>query len=590
MCGIVGKFVNDGLVDRPCFKGSTETLRHRGPDDGDCYFSGDGKLAFGHRRLSFIDLTEAGRQPFSAHDGSVVVTLNGEIYNYVEVRNRLKDAYPFRTDTDTEVLVAAYLKWGIDCLKHLRGMFAFGLYDCRSQKVYLVRDRFGIKPLYYTSDESGFSFASELKALLELSPIKKEVDFSAMADFFVYRYVPSPKTIWKGVSKLPPAHYLEFSLEDGRGSLTEYWKIPGGSAKRDSSDLVSSVNGLLESSVREHLRADVPIGAFLSGGYDSSALAHYMKEAGAPPHTFSVGFDGWRESEHNFAKTVSGHLGLENDSVILNESSLRLVDRMPRVYDEPIADISIIPTYAVSRLARRSVKAVFSGEGADELFGGYTWQHGFHERGHPTRWFDRVRQMAQPLDIISHYASSMAMGLFDRDELRKMFEPEFHQYIADDIHWFYRKHLRNDFRNVKAIQYLDVKTFMAELVLTKVDRASMANSVEVRVPFLDHRLFEEIFTTHESCYLRPGQTKYLLYQCIRQYLPKTILERKKQGFVGPDSYYMDNNWYRKELTNSTLVRDGIIRRSYMDALLQESYTWKLWKMLIMEKWYKTWSE
>lgn len=588
MCGITGQISCGAKIGKQSFLEATHMLKHRGPDGFGNYFSENGKLAFGHRRLSFLDLSAAGNQPFISNNGSVVLTLNGEIYNYTELKTELKNSYQFKTHTDTEVLVAAYTKWGIDCLRRIRGMFAFGLYDSQSERLYLARDRFGIKPLYYANNSNGLTFASELKALLALSPERKKLDFSAMADYFVYRYVPSPKTIWEGVKKIPPAHYLEFNVKNGASTFTEYWKISSGSITKSPHQLTASVNHLLKTSVNEHLRADVPIGSFLSGGYDSSALALLMNQSEAPPQTFSVGFDEWDNSEHHYANIVSKHLNLQNESVILNEKSLQLVDKMPQVYDEPIADISIVPTYAVSRLASKSVKAVFSGEGADELFGGYTWQQEFYNQCYPEKWTEKLKNILQPPDVISHYAHSMAMGLFERDELLKMFQPEYHQFIPEDVLWFYRKHLRKDMKKVKAIQYLDVKTFMAELVLTKIDRASMANSLEVRVPFLDHRLFEEIFSSNESSYLNPKQTKSILYKCIKNQLPKEILARKKQGFVGPDSYYMNNKWYVNELENSALVRDGIIRRSYIDSQLSKTYTWKLWKILIMERWYKDW--
>lgn len=588
MCGIIGQVKLGGEVDRERFASATEALYHRGPDGGGLYFSESGRIALGHRRLSFLDLSDSGNQPMESVDGSVVVTFNGEIYNYKELRERLQNDYQFRTNTDTEVLVAAYQLWGIELLDNLIGMFAFAIYDRKKEVIFLVRDRFGIKPVYYALDQEQFTFASELKALLKAEAKRRDLDFSAMADFFVYRYVPSPKSIWKGVKKLPPAHYLRISLTNLSFSEHEYWKLNVSDHSMDQNDLISMTDSMLSESVAMHLRSDVPIGSFLSGGYDSSALAYYMKRSGQSPHTFSVGFDNWDASEDIFAKKVSDHLGLSNSTVSLSKDSLSLLDLMPDVYDEPIADISIVPTYAVSQLARSEVKAVFSGEGADELFGGYGWHHEYYRQLYPETWKGRLHRFLNPVDTVAFYANSMAMGMFDSEQLKLMFNPELHDQLEDDAHWFYRKHHRPEMGKVKSVQYLDVKCFMAELVLTKVDRASMANSLEVRVPFLDHRLFEALFSKSELSYLKSDQTKFLLYENIKNAMPQDILARKKQGFVGPDSYYMDIEWYRQQLADSTLVKDAILNKNYIDDLLQQDYTWKLWKVLIMENWYRKW--
>ncbi|MCB9186643.1 MAG: asparagine synthase (glutamine-hydrolyzing) [Flavobacteriales bacterium] len=588
MCGIIGQVNLQEPVEPERFEQGLHSLSHRGPEDYGTYYSNGGRVAFGHRRLSFLDLTVSGRQPMASSDGNIVLTFNGEIYNYRELREQLRSDYSFCTSTDTEVLIAAYLKWGMGFLNRTEGMFALGILDKRVQTVFLARDRFGIKPLYFAKRTNSFLFASEPRAILKASGESWDVDFSAMADFFVYRYVPSPKSIWKNMHKLPPAHYLEMSTVTLSYRIQEYWVLSATSKKLCSPDLQSAVGNLLADSVKRHLRSDVPIGAFLSGGYDSSALIYYMKLFGKRPTTFTIGFRDWERSEDNYARTVSNHLNVLNLSRQLDASSLSLVDNMAAVYDEPIADISIVPTYAVSELARSKVKAVFSGEGADELFGGYTWQHEFYQKSHPKPFTDKLRAVLSPPDAVEHYASAMAMGEFNLSELRRLFTPDIHQYLNDDIHWFYKQHYNRSFGPVKSIQYLDIKTFMAELVLTKVDRASMFHSLEVRVPFLSRELFELIFSLDEQQYLRPEQTKYLLFKNIESALPEDVLKRKKQGFVGPDSYYMNRQWYSKELSNSSLVKAGIVNRSYINQLLKEDYTWKLWKILIMDKWFSFW--
>ena len=585
MCGILGQIQLSDKIDESIFTNMLLSLSHRGPDHAGIKLSENKQLAFGHTRLSFIDLSDSGTQPMCDSDKQIWLTFNGEIYNYLEIKKELESSYSFQTNTDTEVIIAAYKVWGIDSLSKLKGMFAFGLYDVQLQKVFLVRDRFGIKPLYYYNNGNELIFASELKAILASGKITKNINYSAFADYFVYRYIPSPKTIWQEINKVAPATFIEINAQTLKQKEREYWTINQANFSVSNDLLIQEIDQILQTAVKEHTRADVPIGSFLSGGYDSSALVNYMKKLGQIPETFSIGFENWEKSEDQFAEIVAKHLNVNNTAICADEKSLNWIDKMAEVYDEPIADISIIPTYMVSKLARTKVKAVLSGEGADEIFAGYTWQHDFMEN--PTQsWLNRL--LGRKTETVSFYAQAMAMGWFDANELKLMLHPRIHKYIEKDVHWFYRKHFLPNLSKLKSIQYLDLKCFMGELVLTKIDRASMANSLEVRVPFLDHTLFEKVFSLAESNYFKPTQTKFLLFENIKNYLPKSILNRKKQGFVGPDNYYMNLDFYKKELTNSCLVKYDIIKQEYIDQLLKETYNWKLWKILIMEKWFKHW--
>jgi asparagine synthase (glutamine-hydrolysing) len=591
MCGILGYIDLQQTINNGVFNEMLSSLSHRGPDGWGTYFNADNNIALGHRRLSFIDLSDAGKQPMCDASASVWITFNGEIYNYKELKEQLANTYSFKTNTDTEVVIAAYLTWGMSFINKLKGMFAIGLYDSRINKLYLIRDRFGIKPLYYFKKDKQLIFASEIKAILASGVVKKEIDFSAFSDYFVYRYIPSPKTIWKNIAKLPPATYIEIDTLSLQTNSKVYWELNSSNNNQNHQSLVEEINQLLVDAVKEHTRADVPIGSFLSGGYDSSALVYYMKLLKQQPQTFSIGFSKWEKSEDQYAKIVANHLQVENTSVIADEESLNLLGVMPDVYDEPIADISIVPTYMVSNLAKQKVKAVLSGEGADEIFAGYTWQHDFMNQQNNKSWFSKLLSKNKPhQDTVTFYAQAMAMGWFDAEELKKMLNPTLHQYIPKDVHWFYRKHFKNNLTPLKSIQYMDVKCFMGELVLTKIDRASMANSLEVRVPFLDHTIIEKVFSLNENTYYNPRQTKDLLYQNIKNHLPQSILSRKKQGFVGPDAYYMNLDFYKKELSDSLLVKHNIINQRYIDDLLNETYNWKLWKILVMEKWYKKWIE
>ena len=590
MCGIVGHIKVSGKVDHTVFDRMRDALTHRGPDDADSHFFDGDSMALGHRRLSFLDLSAAGRQPMSNEDDTIWIVLNGEIYNYIELREILvKEGHQFKTQSDTEVILHGYEQWGIEVVNKLKGMFAFGLADTRMDKVYLVRDRFGIKPLYYCHNADGLIFASELKAILEDKTVKRGIDFSSFADYFVYRYIPSPKTIWKGISKVPPAFYLEYDIRSNYISKKEYWTLPFGNKNIAEEELVSSFGAKLDSSVHIHARSDVPIGAFLSGGYDSSAIVYYLTSAGYKPETFSIGFDQWANSEHQYAAIVAERFGVPLSTTMTDDSSRDILDIMPQVYDEPIADISIIPTWMVSHLAVKKVKAVMSGEGADELLGGYTWQKQFLVQNQRSL-LEKAKSYfsSDSRTTVSYYAQAMAMGRFDRKELSELFTSDYQQYIPDDTDWFYKQNFDPGLSPLQSIQKMDIKCFMGELVLTKIDRASMANSLEVRVPFLDHELFETVLKANEKRYFKPDVTKYLLFENIKKHLPEQILNRPKQGFVGPDSYYMDLAFYKNILDGSMLVRDGVIRKEYYLQLLADKEHWKLWKLSVMEKWYQYW--
>jgi asparagine synthase (glutamine-hydrolysing) len=592
MCGIIGQVEFQGQVDHVHFDRMRDTLAHRGPDGAGTWVSDDGRVALGHRRLAFLDLSEAGAQPMCSEDGRLVVTLNGEIYNYLELREELSvRGHLFRTNTDTEVLLYGYRQWGIEgVLSRIVGMFAFGLFDDRNAKLFLIRDRFGIKPLYYHLSSKRLIFASELKAIMSSNLVPRELDRAAFLDYFVYRYVPSPNTIWEHVRKLPPAHLLELDIRDGMSSIREYWTPKVTDGRTDPEALAAQVGDMLSNSVAIHSRSDVEIGTFLSGGYDSSAIATLLAASVPRLHTFSIGFEGWENSEDRYAELVARHIGAQHIPFMADADSLDLLDRMPMVYDEPIADISIIPTWLVSRSAAKHVKAVMSGEGADELFGGYNWQKEYFARWHPIGLTDRIKVLFtdRSATAVADYAGFMAMGRFDRQELQNMASPQMRAFIRTDPDWFYRQHHRPELSPLKSIQFMDMKCFMAELVLTKVDRASMAHSLEVRVPFLDHRLFERVFAHDERDYFSSDVTKYLLYQNIKNILPSEILNRPKQGFVGPDSYYMDMTRYHKLFKDSRMVQMDLVNESYVSMRLKQQDHWRLWKLAVMELWCRHW--
>jgi len=586
MCGIIGIWNYNGKVDRAEFTVLRDMLAHRGPDGKGLYISGNESIALGHRRLSLIDLSETGTQPMCNEDRSIWLTANGEIYNYKELRkNLLSLGHVFSSTSDSEIIIHGYEEWGEGILKKMKGMFAFCIYDQKKKLFFIARDRFGIKPCYYYHRNDVFMFASELKSIVSYHDFTKEIDPAAVCNYLTYRYVPSPNTIWKNVYKLPPAHYL-IVREDQSMEITEYWELKSDNQHFGEEYLIERTDILLRNSIKEHLESDVSIGSFLSGGYDSSAIVDYMSRIQYPTRTFSIGFKDWEQSEHQFAEIVSSKFKTEHASEILDGSSLDIIDHLVTYYDEPLADISVVPTYFVSKLASGKVKAVLSGEGSDEIFAGYTWHQ--KQNSIPSFWSRLFQQQKDNHYSVENYALSMAMGLFDKRNLQNIMGDDYKKFIPDDPFWFYRQHFRPEAGNIKSFQYLDIKTFMGELVLTKIDRASMANSLEVRVPFLDHELFEFVFSAPEKDYMKKNRQKFLLYENIKNSLPKEILQRKKQGFVGPDRYYMNIEWYKKNLKGGRLVNDGVINEAALNDLINAQDHWRLWKLLILEKWYRRW--
>jgi asparagine synthase (glutamine-hydrolysing) len=591
MCGIIGQISLQAPIQQRQFNAMRDTLQHRGPDGFGSWFSENRLVALGHRRLSFLDLSEKGKQPMTNETGSVWLTFNGEIYNYIPLRAELETAgHHFSSKTDSEVLLHAYEEWGTGMLGRLKGMFAFGIWDEHRKRLLIARDRFGIKPLYYGFLNNQFYFASELKAILKGLAKRPAPSMEAVADFLVYRYVPSPKTIWKGLKKLPPAHYLDISFASGSPDLSPqcYWQLPDPRLRPTPREAVHQVHELLSESVGQHLQSDVPVGSFLSGGYDSSALVAYAHKQGKALDTFSIGFEGWEKSEDQYARQVADHLNLPLHTRLAGREQLALLDQLAYFYDEPLGDISTIPTFMVSQMASQHRKAVLSGEGADELFAGYTWQKPIAGLSTLSRLKYYLPEQISGSSITSYYATAMAMGRFDLEVLKDTIHPRLHDQLPAFPDWFYKKHTRQYPQLLKTVQKLDIQTFMGELVLTRIDRASMAHGLEVRVPFLDHELAEYLFSLHPKVYYRASQTKFLLYENIKNTLPAEILKRPKQGFVGPDSYYMDIAFYANCLRDGQLIKSDVISPAGLERLLRDKDHWRLWKLVVLEKWWQRW--
>jgi asparagine synthase (glutamine-hydrolysing) len=526
-----------------------DLIAHRGPDDSGLWQSADGSIALAHRRLSIIDLSPLGRNPMSWDGGRLWITFNGEIYNFREIRQQLETAgHRFRSQTDTEVVLAAYDQWGPDSITRLVGMFAFGLWDATRRRLWLVRDRLGKKPLYYTHADGRLRFASELKCLLADDTFRRDIDVDAISLYLRYGYVPSPFTIFRDARKLPPAHYLLY--ENGSVSITRYWDPAPFAVERPhltDRDAQAELEERLAVAVKQRLIADVPLGAFLSGGIDSSLVVSLMNEQGARPvRTFSIRFDNPEYNEADHASAVAQHLRTDHyEQTCTDKDMLAAVDLLPGMFDEPFADSSAIPTFLVSKIARERVTVALSGDGGDELFLGYP-RHAYAAsaswalslpgsvrkaaaRGAarlPTR---RLRRIADVLrsDEADQYARFIT--LWNPDELLTLTG----RSVADAP--AYADALARS-QNVSADArpgLLDLVSYLPDDILTKVDRASMTVALEVRAPLLDHRVVEFALGLPLTLKRRGRTTKWVLRELLYRRVPRKLVDRPKMGFGVP---------------------------------------------------------
>jgi asparagine synthase (glutamine-hydrolysing) len=622
MCGIVGIFETRtaGAISEETLRRMNDSQRHRGPDDGG-YFVEPG-IGLGHRRLSIIDLS-TGHQPLFNEDQSVVVVFNGEIYNYQELIPELTAlGHVFRTKSDTEVIVHAWEAWGESCVTRFRGMFAFALWDCNLQTLFLARDRLGVKPLYYALLPDGrLLFGSELKSIVAHGGVPQDLDPHAIEEYFALGYIPEPRTIFRTVAKLPPGHTLACRRGSRRGAATEYWDVRFTldnpvSAADASAELVAR----LQESVRLRMIADVPLGAFLSGGVDSSAVVAMMAGVSADPvNTCSIAFSDPVFDESAWAQQVADRYGTRHRVEAVASDDFDLIDELARLYDEPYADSSAIPTYRVCALARRNVTVALSGDGGDESFGGYRRYRlfaaeermrsalapsvrrplfGLLGRAYPKAdWAPRVFRakstfQALARDSVDAYFHGVSIL---RDEMRReLFSPSFKAalggYNAVEVFRRHAERARTD-DPLALVQYLDLKTYLVGDINTKVDRASMAHSLEVREPLMDHPLVEWLASLPSNLKIRGGEGKFLLKEAMQPYLPRDILYRQKQGFAVPLA-----RWFRGPLQKRVrdavlgdrLAATGYFNRRYLEHLVERhasgarDYSAPLWTLLMFD--------
>lgn len=633
MCGIAGFLTFNKYFSEDDLHLMTNRLAHRGPDaDGFFY---NGICGLGHRRLSIIDLSDRANQPMTSDNDRYVIIYNGEVYNYQEIGARIKEKnsdadFKFKTNSDTEIILEAFVQYGIECVQQLNGMFAFAIYDKVLNEIYLVRDRLGIKPLMYYWDGSNLAFASEIKSLLLLSQVDRTINHSTIGDFLHLGFIPAPNSVYKNIQKLHPGSYIK--INSSGLSSHRYWSVNKrltNNIVTDKEEALVKLSDLLMSSVQYQLKSDVPFGVFLSGGIDSSLVtAQAVGLSSVKVNTFSIGFEENSHNESEYAKAVANHLGTNHHEFIVSyKDAINLVDSIFEVYDEPNADSSFIPTMLVSKLARKYVKVTLSGEGGDELFFGY----GSHQ------W---ARRLSNPLFNLIRPGLSMLLSRFSSryQRISKLLQTDLSlntqsHILSQEQYYFTTSEIKNivlkpygspgfllesesleiqsvlaeiqtshgksvKVRNLTAMEQqalFDIQYYLPYDLLTKVDCSSMYYSLETRVPYLDHRVVEFAINLAPDLKFHNGIPKYILKQILYKYVPEKLFNRPKQGFAIPLS-----KWLKKELryliddylNTETLKSTGIVNPEMVNQLLKEFFNGKdylynrIWLLIVLHKWFK----
>ena len=604
-----------------------DVLIHRGPDDTGEYIrplDKKGPFVFlGHRRLSIIDLA-GGHQPLSNEDGTIWVIFNGEIYNFKELREELKGrGHQFRTHSDTEVIAHAYEEYKEDCFRHFNGMFAIAIWDEGGNRLVLARDRLGKKPLYYSSVNGTFLFASELKAIMVYPSFSRKVDPFSLTKYLLFEFIPSPHTIFKEARKIPAASYLIWDRK--KVEVKQYWSPfdPQEDEKNLSEvEAESRMMELLKESVKRRLISDVPLGIFLSGGIDSSTItALAQKEVSGKIKTFSIGFEDPTFDESNYASLVSKYIGTEHyEQVMTPADLLNIVPKLPDILDEPMADASVLPTYLLSKFTREHVTVALGGDGGDELFAGYPTYLAHKLSGyyksifgvfHPmvvrlanllpvsdnNISFDfKVKKFLSGMDCPDGIRNSVWLGSFPFSDIEKVLSPDIYpqfrrDQLIEEISSYEEEYPYDD--RLTKIQYLDLKLYLQESILAKVDRASMACSLEVRAPFLDHNLVEFVMGLPSRLKLKGFTSKYILKKAMKNYLTDQVINRPKKGFGVPIAKWVKGplkELFQDLLSPDCIKRDGYLNPEYVNTLLQDHLLAKkdnrkqLWTLLVWELW------
>jgi asparagine synthase (glutamine-hydrolysing) len=622
MCGICGVVSGtpDKVVDKTVLTHMVQLLRHRGPDDEGYRVSAQAGL--GVRRLSILDLV-TGHQPMANEDGTLWLVFNGEIYNYRELRSELETkGHVFASNSDTEVIVHAYEEYGDYCLEHFNGMFVFALWDVSQRRLLIARDRLGIKPLYYWATRGQIVFGSELKAVIAHPDAPRDIDLVALDQFLTLEYIPAPRTIFQGICKLPPAHRLIF--QDAKLTVEPYWDISFRSTPGDEATYVEMLTDLVRDAVRLRLVSDVPLGAFLSGGIDSSTVVAFMSDVSPTPvRTFSIGFDDQTYNELPYARAVALRFGTDHCEQVLKPDIAALSERLVAHFDEPFGDFSIFPTYLVSELASHSVKTVLSGDGGDEIFGGYEtyvaqnvdrfyrWLPDPLRRKTLPALMDRVppqpakkglinktKRFVEGGSLSASLQHTRWMMFMNEGHKTKLYTPDLQASLngcssTSLIEEYFQQVVSLD--PLTQQQYVDIKTYLVDDILTKVDRMSMAASVEARVPLLDHRIVEFALSLPLRMKLHRGRTKIILRQAMQGHLPEPVLNKPKEGFSIPLKHWLRSQL--RPLMEDLLSADCIHRRGYFDSQTVSRWTLehldgranhshRLWALMVFELWHR----
>ncbi|MFH1645291.1 MAG: asparagine synthase (glutamine-hydrolyzing) [Candidatus Omnitrophota bacterium] len=628
MCGISG--IVDANLKEDNFKNINRTLSHRGPDGEDSVFL-DNSVFLGHRRLSVIDLSQLAKQPMCNEDGSVWITYNGEIYNFKELRTQLKaKGHNFRSNSDTEVLLHLYEEKGIEFVNEINGMFAFAIYDRKNGCIFLVRDRLGIKPLYYSQYGNSFVFGSEIKALLASGLIPKDMDSQAVYDYFSFLYVPCPRTIFSYIKQLPPANYIRYSLKDRKLELKQYWSPydKNSDMYKHKDEALDDLRGLVEDSVKKRLISDVPLGVFLSGGIDSSILsAIAARESSNPLKTFTVFFKGKGvapNDDREYALKMSRFLKTNHTEIEVDVTDPGEMLGLIKCFDQPYANPTFYLSYLISKVTKEHVTVALSGAGGDELFGGYpryrVLKYARFLSMFPKALGKGISKLAQiiPEDPDNSLPRRMKLFLrglgrefsdlylnwtyyFNSDEkarlLRPMLSSNSKFFDSSDIIRKYFNQSQGD-GLLNRMQYVDLKTFLLDNILEYTDKTSMAVGLESRVPFLDHRVVEASFRMPSSFKIQKNDTKVILKEAFRDLLPKDIFSAPKRGFCAPMAVWIDKYldfYFDQTLSASYVKKQGIFDFNYIQNLRKEhkqrkkDNSMQLFSIIMFDIWYNNYS-
>jgi asparagine synthase (glutamine-hydrolysing) len=629
MCGIFGVISSE--VDRNQLEAGTATLGHRGPDDSGFFLSGG--VGLGHRRLSIIDL-EGGHQPIFNEEGSKCIIFNGEIYNFVELRDVLSlKGHIFSTQSDTEAILHAYEEWGESCVEHFRGMFAFAIWDSKERTLFLARDRLGIKPLFYGEHNGSFYFASEMKAILAVADFPREIDEVALTNYFILSYIPAPLTIFENIKKLLPGHIL--TLKDGKISIRRYWDLGFVPDRNQNEDyFIERFMELLQEAVKIRLISEVPLGAFLSGGIDSSTVVALMSQISeSPVKTFSIGFGGdigGYLDERKYAKLVADRYRTGHKEYEVFPNPEGLIEKIVRAFDEPFADDSAIPSFFVCKIAKENVTVALSGLGGDEVFAGYERYFGFklnqiyknlplffresflrrivenlseRKDGHYTvnhmKRFVRSSSLRPDLAYLGYISkiNSNVKGSFFSETDR--FEKHFQSCQDLVLSYFNSSSISNGSDSLNRAFYCDIKTYLPEDILAVTDRMSMHHSLEVRVPFLDHKFMEFCATIPPEMKMEWFRKKYLLKKAVKKLLPGPVIHHRKQGFASPMAQWLKTDlkpYVLETLSEKNLKKHDFINFKTVQTILGEHFSGKeihdtlIWSMVIFQTWFDLYME